>query len=42
MKKYGKVIIVVVGVFIIIVLIFLIYLKIAFISKDEVKDIVWC
>lgn len=40
MKKYGKVIIIVVGVFIIIVLIFLIYLKIAFVSRNEVKDIV--
>lgn len=40
MKKYGKIIIVVVGVIIIIVLIFLIYLKTAFISKGDVENIV--
>ncbi len=40
MKKYGKIIIIVVGILIIIALIFLIYLKTAFISKNDVKDIV--
>ena len=39
-KKHSKIIIVVVGVFIIIALIFLIYLKTAFISKGDVENIV--
>jgi hybrid signal transduction histidine kinase E len=40
MKKYGKIIIIVVGIIAVIALLVLIYFKIAFISKNEVKDIV--
>ena len=40
MKKYGKIIIIVVGIIAVIALLVLIYFKIAFISKSEVKDIV--
>ena len=40
MKKYGKIIIIVVGIIIIVALLILIYFKTAFISKNEVKDIV--
>ena len=40
MKKYAKIIIVVVGIIAIIALLILIYFKVAFISKNEVKEIV--
>ncbi len=40
MKKYGKIIIIVVGILIVIALLILIYFKTAFISKDDVKDII--
>ena len=40
MKKTKKIIIIVIGVLLILALIFLIYLKVAFISKSEVKDII--
>ena len=40
MKKAKKIIIIVIGVLLILALIFLIYLKVAFISKSEVKDII--
>lgn len=40
MKKYGKIIIIVVGILAIIALLILVYFKITFISKNEVKDIV--
>lgn len=40
MKKYGKIIIIVVGIIAVIALLVLIYFKIAFISKNEVIDIV--
>ena len=40
MKKYGKIIIIVVGILAIIVLLVLLYFKTAFISKNEVKDII--
>lgn len=40
MKKYGKIIIIVVGILVVIALLILIYFKTAFISKNEVKDIV--
>ena len=40
MKKTKKIIIIVIGVLLILALIFLIYLKVAFISKNEVKDII--
>lgn len=40
MKKYGKIIIIVVGIIAIIALLILVYFKITFISKNEVKDIV--
>ena len=40
MKKYGKIIIIVVGILIVIALLILIYFKTAFISKNEAKDIV--
>ena len=40
MKKYGKIIIIVVGIIIIVALLILIYFKTSFISKNEVKDIV--
>lgn len=40
MKKYGKIIIIVVGIIVVVALIFLIYFKTTFISKNEVKDIV--
>ena len=40
MKNTKKIIIIVIGVLLILALIFLIYLKVAFISKSEVKDII--
>ena len=40
MKKYGKIIIIVVGILAIIVLLVLLYFKTTFISKNEVKDII--
>ena len=40
MKKYGKIIIIVVGIIVVIALLILIYFKTAFISKNEVKNIV--
>ena len=40
MKKYGKIIIIVVGILVVIALLILIYFKTTFISKNEVKDIV--
>ena len=40
MKKYGKIIIIVVGIIAIIALLILIYFKTTFISKDDVKDII--
>ena len=40
MKKYGKIIIIVVGILVVIALLILIYFKTAFISKNEVKNIV--
>ena len=40
MKKYGKIIIIVVGILAIIALLVLLYFKTAFISKNEVKDII--
>ena len=40
MKKYGKIIIIVVGIIAIIALLILIYFKTTFISKNEVKDVV--
>ena len=40
MKKYGKIIIIVVGILVVLALLILIYFKTAFISKNEVKDIV--
>ena len=40
MKKYGKIITIVVGILVVIALLILIYFKTAFISKNEVKDIV--
>ena len=40
MKKYGKIIIIVVGILAIIALLVLIYFKTTFISKNEVKDII--
>lgn len=40
MKKYGKLIIVLLGIVIIVSLLILIYFKTTFINKDEVKDIV--
>ena len=40
MKKYGKIIIIVVGILVVIALLILIYFKTAFISKDDVKDII--
>ena len=40
MKKNGKIIIIVVGILVVIALLILIYFKTAFISKNEVKDIV--
>lgn len=39
-KKYGKIIIIVVGILVVIALLILIYFKITFISKNEVKDVV--
>ena len=39
-KKYGKIIIIVVGILVVLALLILIYFKTAFISKNEVKDIV--
>ena len=39
-KKYGKIIIIVVGILVVLDLLILIYFKTAFISKNEVKDIV--
>ena len=39
-KKYGKIIIIVVGILAVLALLILIYFKTAFISKNEVKDIV--
>ena len=40
MKKYGKIIIIVVGIIAIIALLILIYFKTTFISRNEVKDVV--
>ena len=40
MKKYGKIIIIVVGILAIIALLVLLYFKTTFISKNEVKDII--
>ena len=40
MKKYGKIIIIVVGIIAVIALLILIYFKTTFISKDDVKDII--
>ena len=40
MKRYGKIIIIVVGIIAVIALLLLIYFKVTFISKKEVKDIV--
>lgn len=40
MKKYGKIIIIVVGILVVISLLILIYFKTTFISKDDVKDII--
>ena len=40
MKKYGKIIIIVVGIIVVVALLILIYFKTAFISENEVKDIV--
>ena len=40
MKKYGKIIIIVVGILVVLALLILIYFKTTFISKNEVKDIV--
>ena len=40
MKKYGKIIIIVVGILVVIALLILIYFKTTFISRNEVKDIV--
>ena len=40
MKKYGKIIIIVVGIIVVLALLILIYFKTTFISKNEVKDIV--
>ena len=40
MKKYGKIIIIVVGILVVIALLVLLYFKTAFISKNEVKDII--
>ena len=40
MKKYGKIIIIVIGILAIIALLVLIYFKTTFISKNEVKDII--
>ena len=40
MKKYGKIIIIVVGILVVIALLILIYFKTTFISKNEVKDVV--
>ena len=40
MKKYGKIIIIVVGILVILALLILIYFKTTFISKNEVKDII--
>ena len=40
MKKYGKIIIIVVGIIVVIALLILIYFKTTFISKNEVKNIV--
>lgn len=39
-KKYGKIIIIVVGILVVIALLILIYFKTTFISKNEVKDII--
>lgn len=40
MKKYGKIIIIILGILVVIALIFLIYFKVTFISKNEVKNII--
>ena len=40
MKKYGKIIIIAVGIIVVVALLILIYFKTTFISKNEVKDIV--
>ena len=40
MKKYGKIIIIVVGILVVIALLILIYFKTTFISKNEVKGII--
>ena len=40
MKKYGKIIIIVVGILVVIALLVLIYFKTTFISENEVKDII--
>lgn len=40
MKKYGKIILIVVGIIVVVALIFLIYFKTTFMSKNEIKNIV--
>lgn len=40
MKKYGKIIIIVVGILAVLALLILIYFKVTFISKDRVKEII--
>lgn len=40
MKKYGKIIAIVIGIIAVLALLILIYFKVTFISKNEVKDIV--
>ena len=40
MKKYGKIIIIIAGILVVIALLILIYFKITFISENEVKDVV--
>ena len=40
MKKYGKIIAVIIGIIVVVALLLVIYFKVTFISKDEVKDIV--
>ena len=40
MKKNGKIIIIIVGIVVVVALLVLIYFKTAFISENEVKDVV--
>ncbi len=40
MKKYGRIIVIVIGILVVIALLILIYFKTSFISRSEVKDIV--